>query len=136
MVGLMVGIALGLVSVWLVRRLRGEPWMFAFALLLLPIIYVWFALVDGSGANASRELLAGLPWLLAGVALLWFKIPQATLIVGAFWLLHAVYDVVHDERFVNPGVPDWYPLACLGTDVVIGGYLAYVGLREKRPATV
>lgn len=136
MIGLLVGIALGVASILLVRRLGNDTSPFAFALLLLPIIYVWFALVDGSGANASRELLAGLPWLLAGVALLWFKVPHATLIVGVFWLVHSIYDVVHDELFVNPGVPDWYPLACLGTDVVIGGYLVYVGLRERRLATV
>lgn len=134
--GLLLGVALGTASIYLVRRLNAEPWMYAYALLVLPIIYVLFALTDGSGEVAGKELLAGLPWIIAGVVLLWFKVPGAAVIVGLFWLLHGVYDVVHDELFLNPGVPDWYPIACFGTDVVIGGYLLWLGVRGKRPAAV
>jgi hypothetical protein len=136
MIGLLLGIAFGAAAIYLVRRLDSEPWMYAYALLVLPIVYVMFALTDGSGDVAGKELLVGLPWIIAGIVLLWFKVPYATAIVGTFWLLHAAYDVAHDELFTNPGVPDWYPLACLTTDVVIGGYLLFLALREKRPATV
>lgn len=134
--GLLLGVALGAASIYLVRRLNAEPWMYAYALLVLPIIYVLFALSDGYGEVAGKELLAGLPWIIAGIVLLWFKVPYAAVIVGAFWLLHGIYDVVHDDLFLNPGVPDWYPIACLGTDLVIGGYLLWLGLRKKSPAAV
>ncbi len=136
MIGLLVGAALGLASVFLVRRLGGEASLFAFALLVLPIVYVFFALADDSGANAAKELLAGLPWILGGIVLLGYRVPRAAALVGALWLLHGVYDVTHDVLFMNPGVPDWYPLACLGTDVVIGGYLLLLAYRESRPAAV
>ncbi len=131
MIGLLSGIAFGVAAIFLVRRLGNNTALFAFALLVLPIIYVWFALLDNSGANASRELLAGLPWIVGGVVLLGYRVPHATAIVGALWILHGVYDVVHDQLFTNPGVPDWYPLACLGTDAVVGGYLLFVAYREK-----
>lgn len=134
--GLLLGVALGIASIYLVRRINGEPWMYAYALLTLPIIYVMFALSDGYGEVAGKELLVGLPWIIAGIALLWFKVPYATVIVGAFWLIHAIYDVIHDDLFVNPGVPDWYPLACLGVDGVIGGYLLWLGLRDRNPVAV
>lgn len=136
MIGLLVGLAFGLASIVLVRRINGEPWMYAYALLVLPIVYVVFALVDGSGDIAGKELVAGLPWLFAGIALLWFKVPYSTAIVGAFWLLHAIYDVAHDELFVNPGVPGWYPLACFGTDVVIGAYLLWLATRTQAASSM
>lgn len=134
LLGLLLGVALAVAAIFLVRRLNGEPWMYAYALLVLPIVYVVFALVDGYGEVAGKELLAGLPWIIAGIVLLWFKVPYATVMVGAFWILHAFYDVVHDDLFINPGVPDWYPVACLGTDVVIGGYLLWLGLKDNSRA--
>ncbi len=136
MIGLLLGVAFGLALILLLRRLDGEPWAYAFALLVLPIVYVFFALADNSGANASRELLAGLPWILGGVVLLGYRVPHATAMVGALWILHAVYDVAHDVLFTNPGVPGWYPLACFGTDVVIGGYLLLLAFRARRPVVV
>ncbi len=135
-IGLLLGVALGVASILLVRRLKGEPWMYAYALLVLPFVYIVFAVVDEAPNAAGKEFVAGLPFIIAGIALLWFKVPYATVMVGAFWILHAFYDFVHDEIFINPGVPGWYPMACIGTDAVIGGYLLWLGLRDKQPAAV
>lgn len=132
--GLLIGLALGVAAILLVRRLNGEPWMYAYALLVLPFVYIVFAVLEEAPNAAGKEFVAGLPWIVAGIALLWFKVPRATVIVGAFWILHAFYDVVHDELFINPGVPDWYPIACVGTDAVIGGYLLWLGLRDESSA--
>ncbi|GAA3523928.1 hypothetical protein GCM10022234_20480 [Aeromicrobium panaciterrae] len=136
MIGLLLGIVLGVSAVFLVRRLDGEPWMYAYALLVLPFVYIVFAVVNDAPNTAGKEFVAGVPFIAAGIALLWFRFRYATMIVGAFWILHAIYDVVHDDFFINRHVPDWYPLACFGTDVVIGGYLLWLGVREKRPAAV
>ncbi|MEO6604963.1 MAG: hypothetical protein ABIN55_05065 [Aeromicrobium sp.] len=132
--GLLLGTALGIASVFLVRRLNGEPWMYAYALLVLPFIYIVFAVVHEAPNTAGKEFVAGLPWIVAGIVLLWFKVPYSTMVVGAFWILHAIYDVVHDDIFINSGVPDWYPFACFGTDIVIGGYLLWLAVRENSPA--
>lgn len=132
-IGLLLGVALGVAAIFLVRRLDGEPWMFAYALLVLPFVYIVFAVLNDAPNAAGKEFVAGLPFIVAGVALLWFKVPYATVIVGAFWILHAFYDIVHDEIFINSGVPGWYPIACVGTDAVIGGYLLWLGLRDKQP---
>lgn len=136
LIGLLLGVAFGVAAIFLVRRLNGEPWMYAYALLVLPFIYVVFAVVNDAPNIAGKEFVAGVPFIVAGIALLWFKVPYATMIVGAFWILHAIYDVVHDDIFINQHVPDWYPLACFGTDIVIGGYLLWLGVRERHPAQV
>lgn len=135
-IGLLLGVAFGVASIYLVRRLNGEPWMYAYALLVLPFIYIVFAVVHEAPNTAGKEFVAGIPFIAAGIALLWFKVPYATVVVGAFWILHAFYDFVKDEIFINSGVPDWYPVACIGTDAVIGGYLLWLGLRDKQPAAV
>lgn len=135
----LLGIALGVPFVVLLQRIGGRLWTYVMPLALLPTVYVVFALVDGDGAAAGKELLAGIPWIAASVVLLAFRIPYAALIVGTFWLLHGVYDVVHDDHlFTNSGVPDWYPLLCCGVDVVVGGYLILSGggRPQRRPGAV
>lgn len=132
--GLLLGAVFGAASIYLVRRLNGEPWMYAYALLVLPFVYIVFAVLNDAPNAAGKEFVAGLPFIIAGIALLWFKVPYATVMVGAFWILHAFYDIVHDELFINSGVPDWYPVACAGTDAVIGGYLLWLGLRDESTA--
>jgi len=134
--GLLLGTALGIAAVFLVRRLDGEPWMYAYALLVLPFVYIVFAVVNDAPNTAGKEFVAGIPWIAAGIVLLWFKVPYSTMVVGAFWVLHGIYDVTHDEFFTNSGVPDWYPLACLATDLVIGLYLLRLAVRETSPRTV
>lgn len=126
---LALGVVVGLISVVSARRLGGERWMYAATLPLLPLIYVAFAMVGADGTVGAKELLAGVPWILgAGVAFL-ISPPRAILLVGALWILHGAYDLAHDQFFTNSGVPGWYPVACAGTDWIIGGYLVVVAWR-------
>ena len=124
-----LGLVVGIASVVGARRIGGERWMYSATLLLLPIIYIGFALVDGDGSIGVKELLVGLPWILGGLAALFLSLPRTAILVGGLWILHGVFDVAHDQFFTNPGVPDWYPAACAGTDLVIGGYLLWLATR-------
>jgi hypothetical protein len=54
-------------------------------------------------------------------------------IVGTLWILHALYDLVHQRFFINPAVPDWYPVFCASVDVTIGIYVIWLARRTKRP---
>jgi len=126
---LALGAVVGLVSVLSARRLGGERWMYAAALPLLPLIYVVFAMVGDDGSVGAKELLAGVPWILGAVGAFLISPPRAILLVGVLWILHGAYDLAHDQFFSNAGVPGWYPLACAGTDWIIGGYLVVVALR-------
>jgi len=50
-------------------------------------------------------------------------------VVGTFWLLHGLYDLVHGRLFTNAGVPAWYPVWCFMVDAVIGAYLMWLSRR-------
>jgi len=118
-----VGIALGILSIFLIRKVNGESWLYSAVVISLPLIYVTFALVAADYTAAAMELLAGAPFIIGGAVCLILRVKMSARIIGILWIVHAVFDLVHDRLFVNPGVPEWYPLFCAGVDVVIGTYL-------------
>ncbi len=47
--------------------------------------------------------------------------------------MHAIYDYYHDDLFINPGTPTWWPEFCGSIDIIIGVYIIYLALMlEKR----
>lgn len=118
-----VGVVLGVASIVLARTVRGEHWMYSATLILLPLVYTAFAAAAGDVRTATLELLVGAPFILGGAACLAFRIPRSPVFVGVLWITHAIFDVLHDCLFLNPGVPGWYPVFCAAVDVVIGVYI-------------
>jgi len=123
LLGVIVGGVLGGTSIVLARRVRGENWLYSSSVILLPLIYSGFALAAGEGQVALQEILVGTPFVLGGVLCLVFRIPLSALVVGALWILHAMFDLFHDALFVNTGVPGWYPIFCAAIDLVVGFYI-------------
>jgi hypothetical protein len=136
--GALVGAAIGVLTIVLARSVRGERWVYAIGLLTLPSLYASFALRVGDPSVAIEELLYGLPFLIAGLVFALVSVRQSAMIVGAFWILHGVFDLIHDRLITNPGVPVWYPIFCFTVDVVIGAYLLWLSTRlpsgNLRPA--
>lgn len=128
----LVGLIVGVLGIASARHFKGESWIYSSTLIILPIIYVGFALYDGDGSIGVKEILVGLPWLLGGLATLFFSLPKSAILVGGLWILHGIFDLAHDQLFTNPGVPDWYPVACAGTDIVIGLYLLWLAPRLQQ----
>ena len=126
-----IGLVAGAAGILLVRRVNGEGWLYSTSLIALPVIYIAFALADGSGSIGLKELLVGLPWILGGVTTLFLDVPRSAILVGGLWGLHGIFDVAHDQLFTNPGVPGWYPALCAGTDLVVGGYLLWLSSRLR-----
>lgn len=118
-----IGLLSGLAAIALARRLHGEHWLYALSLISLPSLYAGFAWYAGADAIALRELATGAPYFLGALLLMRRRSRWATAIVGALWLAHGGYDLIHPHWFINPGVPAWYPAFCAGVDVVIGLYL-------------
>jgi hypothetical protein len=88
---------------------------------------------------AVREIVYGVPYVVAGLVFAIVSVRQSAIVVGALWLLHGLYDLVHGRLITNIGVPGWYPIWCLVVDVVIGSYLLWLSrhvpdanLRERR----
>lgn len=129
--GIVVGAALGITLILLAKGFRGESWILSAALILLPLIYVAFALAAREWDTAVVELSFGAPFILAGAAFLTFRTPISVVAFGFLWVLHGAFGITHDRLLVSVAVPGWYPLACATLDVVIGFYLIW--LPSTRP---
>ncbi len=129
MIAALIGVALGVVTIVSARIIRGESWVYALGLLTLPGLYAFFALQAGEQAVGVKELIYGLPYLVAGLLFAFVSIRQSAIVVGAFWIFHGLYDLTHSHLIANAGVPDWYPAFCFSVDVVIGAYVLWLSRR-------
>jgi hypothetical protein len=129
MTAALFGIAFGVFSVVFIRFVNAERWLYTLGLLCLPAIYLVFALYAGHNQSVVLELAWGAPYIFAGILIALGNLRVSTLLIAVFWLLHGVYDLLHDSLFNNPGVPIWYPALCAGADLVIGSYLLFLSRR-------
>jgi hypothetical protein len=125
----LIGVAVGVLTIVTARRIRGQHWVYSVGLLTLPSLYAFFALRAGEPAVSVKEMIYGIPFLAAGLLFTFVNVRQSATVVGALWLLHGVYDLMHSRLFTNPGVPGWYPIWCFAVDVVIGAYLLWLSRR-------
>lgn len=129
MIEALIGAAAGVLTIVTARVIRGQRWLFALGLLTLPSLYAFFALRAGEPAVGIKEMMYGIPFLVAGIVFAFFSIRQSAIVVGAFWILHGLYDLVHARLIANAGVPGWYPVWCFSVDVVVGAYLLWLSRR-------
>lgn len=129
MIEVLLGAAAGVLTIFMARITRGQRWMYAVGLIVLPTIYMLFALRVGAHAVGVKEVLYGAPFLVAGLTFAIMSVRLSAVVVGAFWILHGLYDLTHGRIFTNPGAPDWYPVWCCSVDVVVGVYL--LGLSRR-----
>lgn len=103
--------------------------MYSVGLLTLPGIYTFFALYAGEQAVGVKEVIYGVPYVVGGIFLALVSVRRSAVVVGIFWLVHGLYDLVHGQIFINPGVPDWYPVFRFVVDAVVGSYLLWLSRR-------
>ncbi|HKI01293.1 MAG TPA: DUF6010 family protein [Thermoanaerobaculia bacterium] len=129
MIEALIGVAVGVLTIVLARIIHGQHWLYSLGLLTLPSLYAFFALQAGEQALGVKEMMYGIPFVVAGLVFAFVSIRQSAVVVGAFWILHGLYDLMHSRLVTNPGVPDWYPVWCFSVDVVIGAYLLWLSRR-------
>ena len=129
MIEALIGVAVGVLTIGLARIIHGQRWLYSLGLLTLPSLYAFFALQAGEPAVGVKEMTYGIPFVVAGLVFAFVSIRQSAVVVGAFWILHGLYDLTHGQFFTNPGVPSWYPVFCFSVDVVIGAYLLWLSRR-------
>lgn len=129
MIEALIGVAVGILTIVLARIIRGRHWLYSIGLLTLPSLYACFALQAGEPTVVVKEMLYGIPFLVAGLVFALVSVRQSAVVVGAFWILHALYDLTHNQFITNAGVPGWYPVFCFSVDVVIGAYLLWLSRR-------
>ena len=131
MIEAIIGAAVGVLTIWLARVIRGERWLYSIGLLTLPSLYAFFALRAGARAVGVQEMVYGLPYVVAGLVFAFVSVGRSAVVVGVLWLAHGLYDLVHSQIITNRGVPAWYPIWCCVVDVVIGAYLLWLSRRVR-----
>lgn len=129
MIEALIGAAVGVLTIVSARLMRGERWLYSLGLLALPGIYAFFALQAGEQAVGVKEVIYGVPYVVAGLVFTFVSVRQSAVVVGVFWLLHGLYDLAHNQLITNTGVPGWYPIFCFVVDAVIGSYLLWLSRR-------
>ena len=129
MIEALIGVAVGVLTIVLARIIRGQHWLYSIGLLTLPSLYASFALRAGEHAVGVKEMIYGVPFVVVGLVFAFVSVRQSAVVVGAFWILHGLYDLTHNQFFTNSGVPGWYPVFCFSVDVVIGAYLLWLSRR-------
>ena len=104
MIEALIGAAVGVLTIVLARFIRGERWLYSLGLLTLPGIYAFFALQAGEQAVGVKEMIYGVPYVVAGLVFAFVSIRQSAVVVAIFWLLHGLYDLVHSQLITNTGV--------------------------------
>jgi hypothetical protein len=99
---------------------RAERRVLALGLAVTALLYVVFALA-GHADSSTLLLEAGGVALFGLVAWLGFRGALRWLAVG--WAAHVAWDVgLHLDR-VQTVVPMWYPLFCVGFDLMVAGFI-------------
>ena len=129
MIEALIGVAVGVLTIVLARIIRGQRWLYSMGLLTLPSLYACFALQAGEQAVGVKEMIYGVPFVVVGVVFAFVSVRQSAVVVGAFWMLHGLYDLAHSRFITNAGVPGWHPVFCFSVDVVIGAYLLWLSRR-------
>lgn len=129
MIEALIGVAVGVLTIVLARIIRGQRWLYSLGLLTLPSLYAFFALQAGEQAVSVKEMIYGVPFVVVGLVFALVSVRQSAVVVGAFWILHGLYDLTHSQSITNAGVPGWYPVFCFSVDVVIGAYLLWLSRR-------
>jgi hypothetical protein len=125
----LIGVAVGVFTIVAARIIHGQGWLYSLGLLTLPSLYAFFALQAGEDAVGVKEMIYGIPYVVVGLVFAFVSVRQSAVVVGAFWILHGLYDLTHSQFITNTGVPSWYPVFCFSVDVVIGAYLLWLSRR-------
>ena len=83
----LIGVAVGVLTIVCARMIRGQRWLYSIGLLTLPSLYASFALRVGEQAVSFKEMLYGIPFVVAGLVFAFVSVRQSAVVVGAFWIL-------------------------------------------------
>jgi hypothetical protein len=98
-------------------------------LVVTALLYVGFALAGDRQQWLMTELLGFA--LFGSLAWLGLRVSPWWLALG--WMGHVAWDVGLHLDQAEPLIGAWYPLFCVGFDLVVGGFLINAALGPARP---
>jgi hypothetical protein len=125
---IVTGVFLASGFILLVRRSRSytsEKRAFAVGLVIAALIYVGFAVFNGSLTWILMEL-AG---VVVYAVFAWLGLKKSGWSLAVGWALHPLWDagLHHSTEFV----PHWYIAACIGFDLLVAVYAAFRELNGR-----
>jgi hypothetical protein len=112
-----IGVLLALPYIWRASRSRGATRMYAVGLIVAAAVYVGFALFAGDRQVLLREG-AGL-LIFTAIALIGMRVSAYLLAAG--WAAHVAWDLLFHSIEAAAYVPWWYPVVCIGFDLMVAG---------------
>jgi hypothetical protein len=110
------GVLLALPYLLYARRVRDRR-VFGAGLVVAAVVYVAFAAARGSAREVLVEL--GGVALFGVIAFIGIRHSSAVLALG--WVLHVAWDLLLHPVHVSSYAPWWYPVICIGFDLVVAG---------------
>ena len=127
-IALLAGVALGALYVaWAGRGRRGNR-AFAVGLVIAAVVYVGFAIAQGTGEQLLLESIGVV--LFSTLAFLGVRRSAHFLALG--WLFHVGWDILLHPLASGSYAPWWYPVVCITFDVVVAAAI-WRGLRRSPP---
>ena len=130
---LVIGMVLSflIINRFQISRLESKSWAYPVLLATFPFYY-WVFAVYGADYTALRlELLIGVIFFAIAFSALKFNKFFSTVLLSFGFILHGIYDIFHNYFFLNAGTPGWWPEFCGIIDLIIGGYVAYLGFTSE-----
>ena len=133
LIAFIIGILISITIVVYFKSSRLENSKFAYPILLatLPFYYFVFAIYGNDSAALALEIVAGLLFFIIAMSVFKTNCFYKFSFLSFGYILHAVYDVIHDLLFINAGTPIWWSVFCGVIDITIGLYLANLAFKYR-----
>lgn len=127
-IALVVGTIVAAIVIGKLGRARSAHSIKLYAVFLatFPVYYFVFAVWAGDFDALFKEILVSLGFLSLAIIAYKARSLASLIVLAVGYIGHAIYDVAHDELFINSGTPNWWPEFCGAVDVIIGVYLLYI----------
>ncbi len=128
-----IGIFISIAVIVYFKKARLENSKFAYSILLFtfPLYYFVFAIYGNDYAALPFEFIGGLLFFIIAISALKLNYSYKLFLLAIGYILHAVYDVIHNLFFVNLGTPIWWPEFCGTIDIILGLYLATLAFKYR-----
>ncbi len=114
-----------------VCRFDRDRSFFPTVLIAIAGYYVLFAVM--AGQSIWIEVIVATAFTgLAVIGGVHRRVDLGLMIVGGATFLHGCFDAVHGHVIDNPGVPVWWPAFCGAFDLLFGGWIVTLALRQRR----
>jgi uncharacterized membrane protein HdeD (DUF308 family) len=128
-----VGIAISVIVILRFKKngLECSKFGYPFLLITFPFYYFVFAVYGNNYEVIPLEFLGGSAFFAMAFLSIKYSCFYKFYLLGFGFIIHGIYDIVHDILIINAGTPSWWPEFCGVIDFIIGLYLITLAFRYR-----